>query len=642
MSTGLPHNVFGIDAETECAVAGCADSQCRHALTPHTARVTVVAVWGNSVSRVFRDIAELKRFCENELPADWAVTGHYLTFDIPMLAYHGFSIPLDRYYFDSHLAATVDLEKVPEDFLASYAEERAIRNKALPKGKGHRVAGQYSLKAMAPYFLRVPPFWEATLSHNDDTYVTLDAEYAHRLADQQIERLRAQGQLEFFMERAMRWTRQLLEMTMTGVPIDLGGLTQGQQASAAEAERLKQELDVLWAPAYSAYIEQQRAELAERYGEMKAKAVAKAKNKEKTEARYTALQQAAEAKIEPLSLSSPTQLSWLLRDYFGLDIRDGIDSEDSTGKAVLQRLVQEGRADIKTLLDWRAEEKLLHAFYPTLLELQRDGRIHASFNVGGARTGRGSSSNPNMQQQPPRVRKLFVAPPGMELADFDSKAIEPHILAFYSEDKTLFDLLDSDSDFHGYNALALFGLNCAVNDVKKLYPRERKVAKEVGLSILYGAGAGRLQVIAMKYGYSWSPTECKQRVRAIRAAYPGLWQFKKQLDELAATDVITGYFGKKYRFAKDDIYMTSLNSIAQGSAAQIIFEAACRIAADFKAEGIAGGPLLTVHDAIVTAIPEGSTRAVELITRAMTDFDLPTQHGPVRLKVEGSVGKTWK
>jgi DNA polymerase I-like protein with 3'-5' exonuclease and polymerase domains len=639
----LPNDLLSVDAETACAT-GC-EGACECALTPHKARITRIAVWAPGVEECFTRVDELREFLRRR--PHYSLVGHNFGFDLRMFAAHGLELPLDRWLYDTQIMAAVSLTKVPDDYLSWYAARRHELNKALPKGQGHRPGSPNSLKVLAPYHLKVEPFYEDPTNHDDAQYALKDGRYTYELAEFFSARLEDEGLTTFFNEKSMRWARQLVQMSIDGINIDLDGLRVAQTESARLEGEYKAKLDEMWAPAYQAYLTKLQGECLAERGRMKDAAVAKIKKPTpdkitRVSNRYDQGAVAALTKLPTsVNIASPDQLLWVMRDYHGLDTKDW-EGEDSTAKAVLQGLAAKGREDIKLLLDWRREYKRTSAFYPTYFELQRDGKLHTSFNPTGARTGRISSSKPNLQQCPPHVRKLFVAPEGYELCVYDEAAIEPRMITYYTEDRTLFDLLASGASFHGFNVAVFFGLNVDPNDAKELYPLEYKVAKEGGLSILYGAGARRIQLIGTKYGFTWTLDECKRMVSRIRDAYREVWAFKKQLDEMATSgEAITGFFGQKYVYQPDEVYMRNFNGLIQGSASQLVVESACRISDKFKEEKIDGRPLLVVHDEIVAQVPEGNARAVQIVERAMTDWDLPTRHGPVQLRVEGKTGKRW-
>lgn len=656
------------DIETVCNKPGCTDKHCDHALISHLCRITLISIWSPAFHKTFRSAAEFWNYYQTNGPFELVFQNG--VFDLAVLYYHGAPVPLKDWVFDTQYAAAVSLTKVPEDYLSWYETERARLNES--RVVGHRKGSPHSLKVTASYFLGIEPFWEPE-DHDDVTYNLKDTEYTYRLAEFFEQRLRAEGLWEFFTTYQMRWARGLLRMSLQGAYVDLDGLKRAEEESAKNATRLRAELDKLWAPAYEALNKQRLRKIEDKYSAMLNAAIEKVrqkvkKHKDGTESvelllpdspklkalhdKYGKLALNAAAKMDfMVNLGSPDQLAWILRDYFGLDIRD-FEDEESTAKAVIQKLIGEGREDLRIFLEWRTEAKRLAAFYPTYRELMRPspypglGTLHTSYNPTGARTGRISSSRPNLQQCPPHVRKLFVAPPGFELATFDESAIEPRLIAYFTEDKVLFDLLDRGDDFHAFNTKAFLGLEDAVNDIKHTRPKERKMGKEGGLSVLYGSGARRHQNIGLKHGFSWTLEQCKRMIWRLRDAYPGVKAFKKSLDEMARTKPVTGYFGQKYSYAPDDIYMKAFNTLQQGSASQIVVESACRIQDDFDAEGIPGGPILVVHDEIVSLVPETGhsqhERAVEIIKHRMTDWPLPTPWGAVRLEVEGKVSKRWE
>jgi DNA polymerase I-like protein with 3'-5' exonuclease and polymerase domains len=636
---------LSIDLETACR-RECAEA-CKCALVPHLARITLIGVTSKSgVARTFRTVAEFAAFIES-LDGNYTITGQNFAFDYRMLDAHGLTLPLEKYQFDTQIAGAISLTKVPDDYLEWYRTERERLNKSRPAGHKHRVGTPYSLKVMAPYFLKVEPFWEPE-NHDDEAYNLKDCYYTDGLTDFFTERLKAEGLWDFYTKYQMPWARQLLKMSIRGVNLDMDGLARAEQESLAKSVALKAQLDEMWAEAYKEFGERRVNGVLTRYQEMCAKAVAKLKDKtpenvKRTTNRYHGLARAAMLKVETdPNLASPDQLAWILRDYFGLDITDWED-EESTAKAVLQKLIREGRKDIEVFLAWRQEYKLLTGFYPTLRELQRGGKLHTSFNPTGARTGRISSSMPNMQQCPPHVRALIVAPPGKELAVFDMSAVEPRIIAYYSDDKTLFDLIQAGHSFHDYNAKVFFNLTCPIEDVKAKHKRERMVSKTGGLGILYGSGAKRLQNIGITQGFDWALAQCKAMIETLRNAYPGVKLFKKALDEKAKYAPITGYFGQKYAYPDhEDIYMKAFNTVIQGSASQMVVDAAMRIDQAFEASDIDGGVLLAVHDELVVEIPEGSEAAVSIIKQCMTSYPLRTPWGNVRLEVEGKTGKRWE
>jgi len=641
--------LIGLDCETECAVDGCSGSDCQHALIPHQARITVVgAYWevmGAPCRRVFRDLAELRLFLDT-FP-ELMILAFNGKFDMKMLRYHGVNIPIERWVEDPCLQAVASYVKVPEDYLQWYEAKRKEHNKARKKGRAHREAGQHSLKVLAPYFLGVDPFWEPE-DHDDDQYVLLDTEYAYKLHSVLQTMLKEQGTETFYREKLLPWSRMFLEAEERGVMLDMDLVNRGAAESEAMAKEAKEALDKLWAPAYAAQRLQAKAQLADQYGAMETKAIAKLKvstdeRVRKTIEKYHGLYLQAVEKIEPFNMGSPSQLKWLLRDYLGLDIH-GYDGKESTDAEVLERLAAEGREDVKLLLKYREQTKLASTYFPAYKEMARDGILHGSFNLATARTGRTSSSNPNLQNQPRSLRQIFRARPGYKLLVKDLGAIEPTLIAYYSECPVLYDVLAAGKDFHGFNANVIFGQDWDLKALKKERPAERDMAKEIGLSVLYGAGGTRIRIASMKRGYHWSDEKCRQIASNLRAAWPGVTDFKRQLDAAArAGKPITNMFGRKRQFTDpDDVAMHAFNSLIQGTGSDLLLDGTHRALQEMRSKGIDAHLLMTVHDELICEVPEGRAEECDaIVTRCLTDYKLETPHGLVPLTVEGGIADTW-
>jgi DNA polymerase I-like protein with 3'-5' exonuclease and polymerase domains len=641
--------LIGLDIETECAVDTCSDSECDHALIPHQARITVVgAYWEDSAGPhrvVFRDLQHLRVFLEET--TSWRILAFNGKFDLKMLRYHGVNIPPSRWTEDPCLQAVASYVKVPDDYLTWYEAKRKELNKARKKGRAHREAGQHSLKVLAPYFLGIEPFWEPE-NHDDDQYVLLDTEYTYRLKAVLDGMLKEQGTYTFYKEKLMPWARMFLEAEERGVMLDMDLVHRGAADSERIAKEAKDQLDQLWAPAYAAQKLQAKAALADQYGAMETAAIAKLKTKtdervKKTIEKYHALYTQAVEKIEPFNMGSPSQMKWLLRDYLGLNIH-GYDGKESTDAEVLERLAAEGREDVKLLLKYREQTKLASTYYPAYKDMAHNGILHGSFNLASARTGRTSSSNPNLQNQPRALRQIFRARPGYKLLVKDLGAIEPTLIAYFSECPVLVDVLVSGKDFHGFNANVIFGQDWDLKTLKKEHPAERDMAKELGLSVLYGAGGTRVRIAATKRGYPWGDDKARGVAGSLRAAWPGVTDFKRQLDAAArAGKPITNMFGRKRVFTDpDDVAMHAFNSLIQSSGSDLLLDGTHRALQEFRAKGIDAHLLMTVHDELICEVPgDRAAECDEIVTRCLTDYKLETPHGLVPLTVEGGIADTW-
>jgi DNA polymerase I-like protein with 3'-5' exonuclease and polymerase domains len=633
--------LVSLDVETACGV-GC-ETKCEHALDPHRARVTVAGlVCADGTRGTYRSVSELGAALD--ALGDVELVGHNLKFDLKVLAAQG--LDLSAFWaHDTLLAAAVLVEKVSEDYLAWYERERARRNETLPRGYSHRSGSPHSLKVLAPYFVGVEPFWEDPTNHDSDEYVLKDCEYTLALHYVLQDKLAKEGNADFY-QKLFNWTADvLLPAERAGIALDLAALEKATAEAERDALDARKRLDYIWQTPINEWRLKKKAELWAQYSDMLQRAVGKAKpgNKDKTRDRYMALYEAAAKKLPPLNLDSPAQLNWLLKDYLGLDIKD-FDGEETTGKAVLQRLAGDGREDIATFIKYRKARKLAQAFFPSYREMQVSGVIYTSFNPTGTRTGRLSSSGPNLQQVERGIHHLFVARPGMKLATYDMSAIEPRLIAFYTHDLNLYDIVAKGKDFHNYNTAQFFELDPETPDFKKRYAKEREVGKEVGLALMYGAGTNRLMESAQKRGFVWSPREARYKLDRFKEFYEGVYRFRDEtIDPALKEGAITNLFGRPVNIQDpSDIHMQGLNTLVQSAASDLVLNSAHRINRALRERSIAGGVRLLVHDEIVTEVPaEREDECVALITEAMTDYALVTPLGPVLLAVEGKVSTVW-
>lgn len=611
-------------------------------LVPHLSQITVAAIAASNGDRkVFRSLDALYDYLKLQ-GTNLNLTMHNGKFDLKHLIYKDsrFSeFAATAWAHDSNLMAHVHIHKVSEDFLQNYEIERTAVNKTLKRGFSHRKGGGLSLKTLAPFFLGATPFWETPENHDNDEYVLLDCEYTLKLTQYFLEHMTLQ-ELKFYLDFQLPWTKMLLEMEVAGITLDLEELARVKADLAIKKVGLEAQLQEAWLPAYSAYYDKQVVELKKQYNSMAGIAIDKkgaTADVSGTWARYDNLFEAAKGRLEPLNLDSPLQLSWLLKDYLGYDIRD-YNGKESTGKEVLQKLTQEGKKDVALFYDYRKNEKILSAFIPTYEKLVRPSRtIHPSFNPTGARTGRTSSSIPNAQQVPGWLHKIFTASsPGRYLLTRDFSALEPVLIAYFTQDPLLKEIIQKGQSFHSVNAMVMFNLKCSEKEVKTLHPAERDAAKEAGLSILYGAGANRLRISLQKRGFDFSKEQCKRMVYALRDQFKAVWNFKTELDQmLMSGELIYNFMGRPIWFNNpEDVYMRGFNRLIQGSGSDIVLESARQLPKTIV-------PKLLVHDEIVAEIDPkiiSVDKASEIMDSVLTHWDL----GDLKFSVEGKNAYEWK
>ena len=651
--------LISLDIETSCNVPTCVgfghSKKCEHALVPHTSKIDVIGLYwkdtaGNPKQQVFRDLNLFSEFFE--AMGGFDLIGHNLKFDIKQLLHVGIDL---RPYFahDTSCMAVAFDDKISKKWLDEYEENRKIINKQ-SKTK-HRKAGRFSLKTLAPFYLKVIPFWEVD-EKDDDEYVLKDAKYTYQLYEFFSRKLKEKDDYNFYL-KLMEWDRLLLNMEITGIKLDLNQLKEDKKQVEKDIESLKKELDVAWKSAHEAYIELEKGNVTEKYINMFNEAIKKMEAKyppedispedrNKLYEKYAKLRDKALEKFDVTGVNydSPAQLMGLLNTHYGYSVIND-EGEASTGHAVMEKLILEGKEDIKLFQELRQKQKLISSFYDPYIEKLYKGNLHCNFNITGTRTGRLSSSGPNLQQVPPELHKCFIARPGYKLATFDLSGIEPVVIAYLSEDKKLCEILIEGHNFHNVVTKNIFDwVTCDAQDVKKKFPKERDLAKQVDLSLFYGSGRNRLLTTAINHGFKLSEKDANNILKKFKGMFFEVFDYKQKLDSKMLHNTEYNLFGRPIVIDDpEDIYMTAFNTLVQSSASDLCLESANKIQKELTQKKIDGKVLLIVHDEIVIEVPEDSVKECEeIIVRNMTSYKLMTKYGRIPLKVEGHICDYWK
>lgn len=632
--------IYALDIETKSKT-----DNPDHALIPHLSEITMIGAWRSPIDFIYwTNIYSFGHFLHDNPKAKFV--GHNFKFDLKHLIYHGVDIEIDRWVGDTRLMASVYTNKITRGWLMMYETKRREENKKLKKGFSHREAKQHSLKTLAPYFLEVDPFWENPEDHANAEYCLKDCEYTYRLYEFFEQKLKAEKTFDFYEKKLLPWTKTLLRAELRGVKIDLDLMDKLEQAKKKEAKELKKKLDTVWKKAHKVFRDSQVAKIKSKYTMMLRSYLDKHPkvDREATIQRYRTMVEKKVTKLpQKINYGSSSQLQWLLRDYFKLDITNFNDKE-SSGREVLNRLAEGGREDLKAFLQYRKVQKLLTSFFPTYRELNLAGTLHGTFDSTGTRTGRLSSSGPNLQQVAGELHQIFISRAGTKFITLDMSQIEPRLVAYYTEDKNLCKMMISGGDFHSRNAIIMFGLDCEEKEVKKLYPKERHLAKTCGLALLYGARMRRIQQTALQQGWKWSFNKCEKIYGRFRKYYKEAFNWKDKFDKSVEKDGAINLLGRRFRYADPkDIYMKGFNRLIQSSASDLVVQSACKMEAIFNKQHTYAFPLLFVHDENVIEVGEGSVHQVNCIAReCMTNYRLPTKHGNIPLEVEGSIENYWK
>ncbi|WP_277981204.1 DNA polymerase I [Sphingomonas phyllosphaerae] len=354
----------------------------------------------------------------------------------------------------------------------------------------------------------------------------------------------------------------------------------------------------------------------------------------------------------PFTIGSPKQLGDVLFERLGLKGgRKGKSGVYSTDVTELERLAADkdspGAEIAARVLDWRQLTKLKNTYTDSLQEqIHPDtGRVHTSYSLTGAQTGRLSSTDPNLQNIPIRtetgrqIRDAFVADAGNVILAADYSQIELRLAAHMADVPQLKEAFARGDDIHSLTAQELFG---------EVTRDTRASAKTINFAILYGISrwglAGRLDI---------SADEAQSMIDRYFERFPGINRYiAETLTQVRERGYTTTLFGRKTHFPRirskvqherQGAERAAINAPIQGTSADIIKRAMARMEPALAAAGLGHvRMLLQVHDELVFELPEGDVDAARpVIERVMATAAEPAVTLDVPLSVEIGVGASW-
>lgn len=344
------------------------------------------------------------------------------------------------------------------------------------------------------------------------------------------------------------------------------------------------------------------------------------------------------------NLNSPKQLGVALFEKLGLPAKKKTKSGYSTGAEVLESLKYAHPA-VSLLLNYRQLAKLKSTYADGLVTcVAADGRIHSTFNQTEARTGRISSSEPNLQNIPvrtkegKRLRKYFIAPPGKVLCDADYSQIELRVLASIANDENMINAFSGGTDIHTATAAQVFGM-----PEEMITPELRSRAKAVNFGIVYGIGA-----FSLSKDIGVTRAEADRYIKNYLASYPSVAAYMENtIEQAKKTGYVTTYYGRRRYLPELSNSNGNLrafgervarNAPIQGTAADIIKIAMIRVYERLKAEQPDARLILQVHDElIVECNEENAEKVCDLLEYEMEN----AAKLAVKLTAEAHYGKNW-
>lgn len=356
---------------------------------------------------------------------------------------------------------------------------------------------------------------------------------------------------------------------------------------------------------------------------------------------------------EEFAVASPKQLQKILFEKLKLPAEKKTRTGWSTDESVLEQLAALHALPAEVLA-WRHLAKLKSTYVDSILRLlsespagadPRGGRIHPVFHQTGAATGRLSASHPNVQnipirtQQGIRVREAFIPAEGCVLLSADYSQVELRVMAHYSGDENLLAAFARGEDIHRRTAAEVNGVAPeAVSDSM------RAAAKAVNFGIIYGSSAFG---IARQLGVPQS--EARRTIERYFQRYQGVRRFLDDTIEQAreAGHVRTLLGRRRYlpdlrsrnRSLRQAAERAAVNSVIQGTAADLIKKAMVAVDAALIARGMESQMILQVHDELVFETPEAEAQALSALVRECMEQVCELA---VPLLVDVGVGANWR
>lgn len=356
----------------------------------------------------------------------------------------------------------------------------------------------------------------------------------------------------------------------------------------------------------------------------------------------------------PFNIGSPKQLGEVLFGEMHLPHGKKTKTGYSTNAEILENLSSQ-YAIVQYVLKWRQFSKLRSTYVDGLLKnVEADGRIHTVFRQTETRTGRISSTEPNLQNIPVRtelgrnMRKFFAAQEGCVLLDADYSQIELRLLANLSGDRQMQEAFLSGADIHAATAAQIFGM-----PMEMVTPEMRSAAKAVNFGIIYGMGA-----YSLSQDIHVSVQQASAYIRNYMAQFPSIGSFMESIVEQAKIQgYVTTYFQRRRPvpelLASNKMVQAAgkriaMNTPIQGTAADIIklamihvYQRLCQAVPDAKL-------ILQVHDELIVEAPQAhAMQAAKVLGEEMQNVirhSLPPEQQekfPVPLTADVSMGETW-
>jgi len=354
---------------------------------------------------------------------------------------------------------------------------------------------------------------------------------------------------------------------------------------------------------------------------------------------------------EEFNVGSPKQLGEILFDKMGLEGgKKGKAGAYTTSADVLDELAAQGHELPQKILEWRQMQKLKSTYADALVEqINPDtGRVHTSYGMAIAQTGRLSSNDPNLQNIPVRteegrkIRAAFMADKGNKLVSLDYSQIELRVVAHVAGEEALIEAFRDGQDIHAMTASQVFNV-----PIEGMDPMMRRNAKAINFGIIYGISA-----FGLANNLNIGRDEARDYIAAYFERYPAIKRYmedtREEAKEAGHVDTIFGRrihlrgIKDKNQAVRGFAERQAINAPIQGAAADIIKRAMIRVPDALAKHDFQSKMLLQVHDELLFEAPEGEVdNLIEVMRDVMENAAAPAVNMSVPLVADAGVGDTW-
>ena len=351
------------------------------------------------------------------------------------------------------------------------------------------------------------------------------------------------------------------------------------------------------------------------------------------------------------NIGSPKQLGEILFDKLGLaGGKKNKTGAYGTGIEVLEELAANGSELAVKIIEWRQISKLKSTYTDALIQQinPATGRIHTSYSMTGANTGRLSSNSPNLQNIPIRteegrkIRTAFIAESGNTLLSIDYSQIELRLLAEIANIQSLKDAFHAGIDIHAQTASEVFNV-----PLQEIDPMVRRNAKAINFGIIYGISS-----FGLARQLRCQQSDAKRYIDAYFDKYPGIKAYMENTKVAArANGYVETLFGRKIHLpgikeaspARRGFFeRAAINAPIQGTAADVIKRAMIKVPLALKNAQLNARMLLTVHDELLFEVPNNELQdTTQTLSSVMEEAAMPAIKISVRLVAESGTGLNW-